>query len=185
MKNICHISFLFILILFFASCGVKESINRDINVQTDSIDFSIPASSNTVDTLTLSTIVTNVDLSALIKAFTNQQFDITHLNSAYLTGFKIKLSNTDTLTNKLTSFQYLSLFYKSPSGSLQLLSALNNNSNLPAGPLSFPINGGPREFKTQLTDGNVTLVMKGVMSNLTTKVLKGKAVIQYQFKVSR
>ncbi|WP_316836960.1 hypothetical protein [Pedobacter nutrimenti] len=187
MKSIYLFIFSSLLVSLILSCGTKESIQRDINIETDSISFTFPVVTDTISTSqNLASISTTVSLDNIIKTQTNEQFSIADLRTAHIIGFKIKLSKPDTSQtnyNNLRVYSTLALGLSSATGNVIPVGVLNNNPDLYSTGLSIPVtNTG--DLKSTL-NSNVTYLVTGEARRKNTKIMAAKAVIQYQITVGR
>lgn len=173
-----HALLLSLIVLLLSACTIKENIQRDINIETDSVKFNIPVTTNIVDTVTLAEINSNVNLTELIVNRTNQ-FTVSDLKSAHITGFKIELVNPDSTINNLMAFDYLSVKIKGPNLKTLDLGVVNNNSTQFASSINVPITGGSHELKEYLS-GGFTYIITAVTRTATTKIINAKAVAQYK-----
>jgi hypothetical protein len=187
MKSIYLFIFSSLLVSLILSCGTKESIQRDINIETDSISFTFPVVTDTISTsLNLASISTTVSLDNIIKSQTNEQFGIADLRAAHIIGFKIKLTKPDTSKtnyNNLRVYSALALGLSSPTGNAIPVGVLNNNPDLYSTGLSIPITN-TSDLKSSL-NSNVTYLITGGAIRKNTKTMAAKAVIQYQLTIGQ
>jgi hypothetical protein len=187
MKPIYLFIFSSLLASLILSCGTKESIQRDINIETDSISFNFPVVTDTINSnVSLASISTTVSLDNIIKTQTNGQFSITNLRAAHIIGFKIKLSKPDTSQtnyNNLRVYSALALGLSSSTANTIPVGALNNNPDLYSTRLNIPITN-TSDLKSTL-NSNITYLVTGEARRKNTKTMAAKAVIQYQLTVGR
>lgn len=187
MKTAYLLLIFFLLTGLILSCGTKESIQRDINIETDSISFTFPVITDSItNPQNFATISTGVSLDEIIKTQTDHQFDLSTLKSARVIGFKIKLTTPDTSKtnyNNLRVFSTLSLGLKPEKGETINIGSLNNNPDLYSTRLSIPITN-KSDLVTYLSS-NISYIVTGAVIRKNTKEMKAKAVIQYQLNVGR
>ena len=171
--------FLSLMSVLFLSCTMKDNLQRDIVINTDAIEFSIPIRTNLEDTLLIAELQNKVNLSEQI-ANNNNQFTVADLRSAYLTSFIIKLDELDTPNNDISSFISIKVELKATAKPLILLGITNNIPNRDSDSLNVNITASAQPLQDYLNADNMTYVISGVARNATTKVIQAKAVARYK-----
>ncbi|WP_432710919.1 hypothetical protein [Pedobacter sp.] len=165
------------LILF--SCTLKEDIQRDVVIETDSIGFTIPILTNLENTVIIAELKNSIDLSQNVTESTDQ-FTIADLRSAQITKFVIKLDNPDTNGNGISAFSYLSVqLQASGKPSIQL----GANTNIPtsyATTINITVTATTQQLQDYLNAPDLTYVISGQLRDATTKALQAKAVAGYK-----
>ncbi|MBG6233698.1 putative membrane protein [Pedobacter sp. CAN_A7] len=158
---------------------MKEDIKRDIVIETDSINFIVPISTNLEDTLTIAELQNKVDLNQQVEDNTDQ-FTLADLRSAYITKFVIKLDDPDTNGNDLSAFSSMRVQMKAAAKPLIQLGATNNISTQNLNTLNVTITAATQQLQEYLNADSLTYVITGVARDSTTKVIQAKAVAGYK-----
>jgi peptidoglycan hydrolase-like protein with peptidoglycan-binding domain len=161
------------------SCTMKDDIRRDIIIETDSINFSFPITTNFEDTVTIAELQNKVDLNQQVTDNTDQ-FTLANLRSAYITKFVIKLDDPDTNGNDLSAFSTIKVQMKAAAKPLIQLGATNNISTQNLNTLNVTITAATQQLQEYLNADGLTYVISGVGRDATTKVIQAKAVAGYK-----
>ena len=165
--------------ILLMSCTMKDDIQRDIVIETDSIGFTIPILTNLEDTLTIAELQNTVDLNQQVNNNTDQ-FTLADLRSAQITKFVIKLDKPDTDGNDISAFSYLRVQLKAPGKPTIQLGVNNNVSTSYAATLNINITATPLQVQEYLSAGDLTYVITGLLRDPTTKAMQAKAVAGYK-----
>lgn len=164
--------------MLFSCSKVTESVQRDIVVMPDSIQFIIPEISNVdlADT-TLATIPVQIDLDALIKSKA-PNFGISNLQSIRLTSLAISLVNPDTLNN-FQNIQTLTVSIEAPGKNGATLISVPNIPDSRISGLNLPITSQIIDLKELLTAPSVYYRLRGRARRTTAIALTAYAKFTY------
>jgi hypothetical protein len=122
-----------------SSCTkIAPNLSLQLPMQTGKVNILIPATEDTINTLTFGTESIKFNVDSFIKSSTNDQFNGKNISSIKITECKITLNNP-TPTNNLANFQSCSASMFSDVNQQPYTIALLENPDLYATTLNIPI----------------------------------------------
>lgn len=164
------------------SCGkVKETLQRDIIVSPDEIDFDIPLVTSTNSGSSLGEIPVTMDFDSLIRNQT-KDLGVENARNFRLTSVKITLDSLRE-DNNFGNFENINIRIASSSQPDTLVAQLEANPNTKALSVNIPIVPANPELKGFLSNSSFKFVLKGKARTPTTMVLKAQATLTYSLTV--
>jgi hypothetical protein len=174
-----------ILITSLSSCTMKESIQRDILINTDPMVVNIPIVTSLLEVVPLAEVSSKTDLNTLISQNTNQ-FSIADLRSFRISGFQMEIEDQpvgDSVlvdsVNNFKAFDQIRVQLKRGNNQLLDIGTINNSAMQSSVAIQIPITT-TQELKDDVSGGNLTYVITGIARDSTTKIIKASAIAQYK-----
>ena len=167
-------------ILSLQSCGkLANLLNFKLNMQTDSVNVTIPVTTGVNGEITVGPAVTIYNVDSFIHAQTGNQLGISNITSVKIQAVTFTLSNPDSLNN-FQDFSSVSANFSSNTNPNPYTVSIPNNPDVYAATLSVPVDTSV-ELKTYLgTQFSYTLI--GKLRRSTTKPLN--CTITFKFNVA-
>lgn len=183
--NIKHTLFTAVFIALSAtifSCGkIKESLQRDIIISPDEVDFNIPEVTTTASRTSLGEIPVTMDFDSLIRSQT-KDLGVESARNFKLTSVKIALDSLRD-NNNFGNFENISVRIVSNSQPDTLVAKLEANPNTKLISISIPIVPANPELKGFLSSSSFKFVLSGKARTPTTMILKAKATLTYSLTI--
>jgi hypothetical protein len=163
------------------SCGkIAGLLNFNLNMQTESVNVTIPATGDTSGTITIgpSSSVFNVD--SFIKAQTGNQLGAANITSLKLKSVVFTLNNADIATNNFRNFKSVAASFSSNTNSTPYNVSIANNPDVYSNTLNVPIDTTV-DLKTYIGD-QYNYFVTGKLLHGTTKPLD--CTITFTFSVN-
>ncbi|TDQ11985.1 hypothetical protein [Pedobacter metabolipauper] len=173
-----------LILLTFSSCNkVEDSLTRDVIVNPQSIEYTIPIISNTNSNAAMGEVNIPIDLDALIKDQA-PGFGTNSVTSAKLTGIKIDLVDTLLTANNFANLENISVKIETASQTLNNAATLSN-PDVKNGTLRIPVMVTDTDVKNVLKEAPVKFILTGKARRVTTVTLKAKISTTFTVTVER
>ena len=182
IKHTVFTAIFFILSASIFSCGkVKESLQRDIIVSPDEVNFDIPLVTNTNSGSMLGEIPVTMDFDSLIRNQTNE-LGVENARNFKLTSVKITLDSLRD-DNNFGNFENIIVRIASSNQPDTLVAQLEGNTNTKSLSVNIPIVAANPELKGFLSNSSFKFVLTGKARTPTTMILKAQATLTYSLTV--
>jgi hypothetical protein len=167
-------------IIGLSSCGkIANLLNFKLTMQTDTVNVTIPVTSNTNGIITVGPTVSAYNVDSFIRANTGNQLGISNITSVKLNSVTFKLNNANS-SNNFANFQSVSASFSSNTNSTPYTINIADNPDTYATTISLPVDTTV-DLKTYL--GNqFTYSISGQLRRPTTVPLN--CTITFNFNVS-
>jgi len=172
-----------ISVSIFSCSKVSESLERDVIVRPDQIDFEIPLVESTESEESLGTIPVTMNFDSLIREQTID-LGVENAMSFHLTSLQLTLDSVSDDSN-FGNFERINIYIQSDSQPAILVAKLEGNPNSKNGSLSIPLVANRPELKDFLSSSSFKFNLKGKARNPTTFAMKATATMSYSLKVGR
>ncbi len=127
-------------IAMFQSCGkIAGLLNFNLNMQTESVNVTIPVTNDTSGIITVGPSVSYFNVDSFIKSQTGNQFGAANIASLKLRSVVFTLNNADLTTNNFSSFQSVAASFSSNTNSTPYNVNIANNPDVFSSTLNVPI----------------------------------------------
>lgn len=184
IKHTLFTALLIAISISIFSCGkISESLERDVIVSPDQIDFEIPLVENTDSEGSLGTIPVSMNFDSLIREQTTE-LGVENAMSFHLTSLQLTLDSTAEESN-FGNFERINVYIQSDSEPEILIAKLDGNPNSKNGNLNVPLVANRPDLKNFLSSPSFKFNLKGKARNPTTYVMKATATMSYSLKVGK
>jgi len=127
-------------IILFQSCTkIANLLNFNLSMQTETVNVTIPVTSDTSGTITVGPTVTTFNVDSFVRAQTGNQLGAANINSVKLNSVIFSLNNAGISTNNFRDFQSVSASFTSNTNSTPYSISIANNPDVYATVLNVPV----------------------------------------------
>jgi hypothetical protein len=114
-------------------------LNFNLSMQTETVNVTIPVTTDTSGTITIGPTVTNFNVDSFVKAQTGNQLGAANINSVKLNSVIFSLNNAGLNANNFSAFQSIAASFTSNTNSTPYAITIANNPDVYATVLNVPV----------------------------------------------